>query len=154
MRRRPAAAAPSRLRRWRPAAPAPTPPPRPQPPPAGMSLERSNAMRFPQPVRVGQLLGRVVLRPVESQTVLGHVRGVVRDPGGQVVVVMSFGGFLGLDTRLVAVPLDAMALLGDVVEVVAYTLPQLRGLPTFTTAGTTPVPADTVVRVGLAKPSH
>ena len=124
------------------------------PPPAGMSLERSNAMRFPQPVRVGQLLGRVVLQPVEKQTVLGHVRGVVRDAGGQVVVVMSFGGFLGLDTRLIAVPLDAMVLLGDVMEVAAYTLPQLRGLPTFTAAGTTPVAADTVVRVGLAKPSH
>lgn len=124
------------------------------PPPTGMSLERSNAMRFPQPVRVGQLLGRVVLRPVESQTVLGRVRGVVRDAGGQVVVVMSFGGVLGFDSRLIAVPLDAMVLLGDVMEVAAYTPPQLRRLPTFTAAGTTPVPADTVVRVGLAKPSH
>ena len=124
------------------------------PPPAGMSLERSNAMRFPQPVAVGQLLGRVVLQPVESQTVLGHVRSVVRDAGGQVMVVMSFGGVLGLNTRLIAVPLDAMVLLGDVMEVAAYTLPQLRRLPDFTAAGTTPVPADTVVRVGLAKPSH
>ncbi len=124
------------------------------PPPTGMSLERSNAMRFPQPVRVGQLLGRTVLRPVESQTVLGHVRAVVRDADGQVVVVMTLGGFLGLDARLVGVPLDAMVLLGDVMEVAAYTLPQLRQLPTFTAAGTTPVPAATVVRVGLAKPSH
>lgn len=124
------------------------------PPPAGMSLERSNAMRFPQPVRVGQLLGRVVLQPVESQTVLGHVRGLVRDTGGQVVVVMSFGGFLGFGTRLIAVPLDAMVLLGDAVEVAALTPLQLRRLPTFEPAGTSPVPADTVVRVGLAKPSH
>ncbi len=124
------------------------------PPPPGMSLERSNAMRFPQPVRVGQLLGRVVLQPVERQTVLGHVRGVVRDAGGQVMVVMSFGGVLGVGTRRIAVPLDAMVLLGDVVEVAAYTVPQLRGLPDFTPAGTTPVPPDTVVRVGLAKPSH
>lgn len=119
-----------------------------------MSLEQSNAMRFPQPVRVGQLLGRVVLQPVESQNVLGHVRGVVRDRGGQIMVVMSFGGFLGFGTRLIAVPLDAMVLLGDAVEVAAFTPSQLSGFPTFTASGSTPVPADTVVKVGLAKPSH
>src|SRR5260370_40924371 len=37
------------------------------PPPPGMSLAESAAMRFPQPVRVADLLGRQVLRPVESQ---------------------------------------------------------------------------------------
>ena len=45
------------------------------PPPPGMSLTESAAMRFPQPVRVGDLIGREVLRPVESQDVLGRVRG-------------------------------------------------------------------------------
>jgi hypothetical protein len=124
------------------------------PPPPGMSLTQSNAMRFPQPVRVGQLLGRVVLQPVESQNVLGHVRGVVRDGQGQVMVVIRFGGFLGFGSRLIAVPVDAMVLLGDAVEVAAFTPRQLRGFPTFTASGTTPVPTDTVVRIGLAKPSH
>jgi hypothetical protein len=111
-------------------------------------------MRFPQPVRVGQLLGRVVLQPVESQTVLGHVRGVVRDNQGQVLVVMTFGGFFGFGSRLIAVPLDAMVLLGKAMEVAAFTPQQLRSFATFTPSGTTPVPAETVVKVGLAKPSH
>ncbi len=124
------------------------------PPPAGMSLARSDGMRFPQPVRVGQLLGRVVMQPVESHNVLGHVRSVVRDSRGQIVVVISFGGFLGIGSRLIAVPLDAMVLLGEVVEVAAFTPQQLRAFPTFTASGRSPVPADTVVRVGLAKPSH
>jgi hypothetical protein len=136
------------------AAQAQSPTPGGMPPPPGMSLEQSNAMRFPQPVRVGQLPGRVVLQPVESQTVLGYVRGVVRDGGGHVMVVISFGGFLGIGTRLIAVPLDAMVLLGDAVEVAAFTPSQLRGFATFTTSGSAPVPADTVVKVGLAKPSH
>ena len=124
------------------------------PPPAGMSLAQSNAMRFPQPVRIGLLLGRVVMQPVESQNVLGHVRSIERDGNGQIMVVISFGGFLGIGSRLIAVPLDAMVLLGNVVEVAAFTPKQLRGFPTFTASGTTPVPADTVVKVGLAKPSH
>jgi hypothetical protein len=62
------------------------------PPPPGMSLAASTAMRFPQPVRVGDLIDRDVLRPVESQDVLGRVRRLVRDRDGQVMVVVDFGG--------------------------------------------------------------
>jgi len=82
------------------------------PPPPGMSLAESAAMRFPQPVRVGDLIGRQVLRPVESQDVLGRVRLVVRDKNGQIMVVIDFGGFLGFATRPIAVPVDATVLLG------------------------------------------
>ena len=124
------------------------------PPPTGMSLAQSAAMRFPQDVRTGDLLGRDVLQPVESQNVLGAVQQVVRAPDGTVQVVMTFGGVLGIGSRLIAVPLDAMVLVGQVMEVVAYMPEQLRQFPTFVPAGTTPVPPDTVLKVGLAKPSH
>ena len=124
------------------------------PPPPSMSLAASAALRFPQPVRVGDLLGRDVLRPVESQNVVGHVRRVVRDATGQVWVVMDTGGFLGIGTRRIAVPVDAMVLDGDVMEVAAFTPEQLRHFPTFSPAGTAEIPADTMIRVGLAKPSH
>ena len=124
------------------------------PPPSGMSLAQSTAMRFPQPVRVGDLLHRDVLQPVENQTVLGRVVGVVRDGHGTIEVVVAYGGFLGIGRRPIAVPIDAMVLLGAVMEIVAYTPQQLRHLPTFAPVGTTPIPPDTVLRVGLAKPSH
>jgi hypothetical protein len=124
------------------------------PPPPGMSLADSTAMRFPQPVRVGDLLRKDVLRPVASQQVLGHVRAVVRASDGTIQIVMSFGGFLGFGTRSIAVPVDAMVLVGQDMEVVAFTPKQLTGFPTFTGSGTTPVPPDTIIRVGLAKPSH
>ena len=124
------------------------------PPPPGMSLAESAAMRFPQPVRVGDLLGRDVLRPVESQDVLGHVRGLVRDSQGQVLVVISFGGFFGFGSRLIAVPVDGMVLLGQDMEVVAFTPEELSRFPTFMPSGTTPIADDAVIKVGLAKPSH
>jgi hypothetical protein len=124
------------------------------PPPPGMSLADSNAMRFPQPVRVGDLIGRQVLRPVESQDVLGRIRGVVRDRDGRIMVVVEFGGFLGFGTRPIAVPIDAMVLLGEDTEIVAFTPSQLRTFPTFSPAGTTGVAGDTIIKVGLAKPSH
>lgn len=124
------------------------------PPPPGMSLAESTAMRFPQPVRVGDLLGRQVLRPVESQDVLGRVRRLVRDSNGQIMVVVDFGGFLGFGSRPIAVPVDAMVLLGQDMEIVAFTPEQLRRFPTFSPAGTTDVANDTIIKVGLAKPSH
>ena len=124
------------------------------PPPPGMSLQESAAMRFPQPVRVGDLIGREVLRPVESQDVLGRVRRLVRDRDGRILVVVDFGGFLGFGTRPIAVPADAMVLLGQDVEIVAYTPEQLRLFPTFSPSGTTDVADNTIIKVGLAKPSH
>jgi hypothetical protein len=124
------------------------------PPPSGMSLAESTAMRFPQPVRVGDLLGREVLRPVESQDILGRVRGLVRDRDGRIMVVLDFGGFLGFGARPIAVPVDAMVLLGQDMEIVAFTPDQLRQFPTFSPSGTTDVADDTIIKVGLAKPSH
>jgi hypothetical protein len=119
-----------------------------------MSLAESAAMRFPQPVHVGDLLGREVLRPVESQDVLGQVRRIVRDRSGQIMVVIDFGGFLGFGSRLIAVPVDAMVLLGQDMEIVAFTPKQLQQFPTLSPSGTTDVPDDTIIKVGLAKPSH
>ena len=124
------------------------------PPPPGMSLAESAAMRFPQPVRVGDLLGREVLRPVESQDVLGRVRRLVRDRDGRIMVVVDFGGFLGFGARPIAVPVDAIVLLGQDIEIVAFTPDQLRQFPTFSPSGTTDVADDTIIKVGLAKPSH
>ena len=124
------------------------------PPPPGMSLACSAAERFPQPVRVGDLLHRLVLQPVESQTILGRVRAVVRNARGDVAVVMSFGGFYGYGGRSISVPIDAMALLGQDMEVVAYTPKQLAQFKTYTPRGMTPAPDDAMISVGLAKPSH
>jgi hypothetical protein len=124
------------------------------PPPPGMSLAESTAMRFPQPVRAGDLVGREVLRPVESQDILGRVRGLVRDRDGPIMVVVDFGGFLGFGARSIAVPVDAMVLLGQDMEIVAFTPEQLRQFPTFSPSGTTEVANDTIIKVGLAKPSH
>jgi hypothetical protein len=111
-------------------------------------------MRFPQPVRVGDLIGREVLRPVESQDVLGRVRRIVRGGDGRIMAVVDFGGFLGFGSRPIAVPVNAMVLLGQDMEIVAFTPEQLHHFPTFSPAGTTDVTGSTIIKVGLAKPSH
>ena len=123
-------------------------------PPSGMSLADSAAMRFPQPVRVGDLLHRYVLQPVESQRVLGTVQQIVRENDGTLKVVMDYGGFLGFGTRPIAVPVDATVLVGEVIEVVAFTPAQLAAFPTYVIVAGTQLSADSVIKVGLAKPSH
>ena len=127
-----------------------------------MSLEQSAARRFPQPVRVGTLLDRQVLQPLESQPTLGWIQAVVRRPDGGIAVVMSFGSLLGrvtwpvgaLFARLIAVPIDGMALVGQDMVVLDFTPAQLSALPTFDPKGSTPLPASDVIMVALAKPSH
>ncbi len=111
-------------------------------------------MRFPQPVRVGDLLNRAVIEPVEAQNFLGTVQQIVRDSDGNLAAVIRYGGFLGFGTRPISVPIDAMVLVGQVMEVVAYTPKQLEKFPTFSSGRSMPVSPDIIVKIGLAKPSH
>lgn len=123
------------------------------PKPPAMPAAEATARRFPQPVRVGDLLGRAVLQPLESQPLLGRVGAVVRRPDGTIDVVLERGGILALTRRRIAVPVDAMALLGQDM-VLDLTPGQLDALPTFDGTGTEEVGPDTTIKVALARPSH
>ncbi|WP_158744419.1 hypothetical protein [Acidisphaera sp. L21] len=125
-----------------------------QPAPAGMSLAEAASRRFPQPVRVGALLHRQVLQPAESQPTLGWVRAVVRQGDGSLAVVVAYGGVRGVFAHPIAVPVEAMTLLGQYMEIVDFTPAQLNGFKTFDPAGSQPLAPDDVIRVGLARPSH
>jgi hypothetical protein len=118
------------------------------------TLAEAAARRFPQPVRVGDLLHRQVLRPLESQPSVGRVHTVVARADGAVEVVLEYGGIFGFFTRRIAVPADAMALLGEYMVMLGFTPEQLTALPDFTETGTTPLAADATIRVALAKPAH
>jgi hypothetical protein len=66
---------------------------------------------------------------------------------------MKYGGTWGIGGRDIAVPLDAMVLLGRELEVLDLTPEQLRGLPTYGGAGRV-LGADDIIHMGLAHPSH
>ncbi len=122
--------------------------------PDAQDLAESAAKRFPQPVRVGDLRDRWVLEPVESQPTLGRVHDVVKEADGTIAVIIDYGGFLGFHSRQIAVPVNAMVLLGHAMEVVDYDTEQLKKFPTFNPVGTKPLPPGAIIRVGLARPSH
>ncbi len=125
-----------------------------QPAPSVAALAQRAAQRYPQPIRVGELIHRQVLRPVEQQDVLGRVASVMRRPDGAILVIVDLGGVLGLGTRPVAVPIEAVALLGEYVTVLDLTPEQLRTLPTFDGASAVPLEPAAVIRVGLTRPFH
>jgi hypothetical protein len=118
------------------------------------TLAEASARRFPQPVRVGDLLSRRVLWPLESQPSVGRVRAVVARADGMVEIVLDYGGAFGFFTRQIAVPVEAMALLGQYMVVFGRTPEQLNASPDFVAAGATPLAADARISVALAKPAH
>ncbi len=113
----------------------------------------AEGQRYPQPVLAGDLLHRQVLRPVEQQNVLGRVAGVVRR-GEQTLLLVDLGGTFSLGTRRVAVPVNAVALLGEHVAVMDLSPDQLQALPTYDPAGFTPLAPGETLRVGLTRPFH
>ena len=119
-----------------------------------MDLATAALRRFPQPVPAGTLIGQTVLQPVESKTVLGRVERVVRSRDGQVQLVVAYGGWLGMGARPIAVPLDAMALLGRDVEILDFTPKELSRFPAYDASLSDPVASNVTIRIGLARPSH
>ncbi|WP_237481448.1 hypothetical protein [Lichenibacterium dinghuense] len=144
--------------------------PEDMPPPGGMSgaqMASRASGRFPQPVRVGALVGRELLAPYEWQPVLGRVAGVVRRGDGALDVVVHLDGRLGLDwlglgwvdwwgfgSRRVSVPVDAVALLGEYVGLMDITSERLLALPDFAPASAVALTPDETIRVGLVAPFH
>ena len=110
------------------------------------------ADRFPQPVRVGDLLGRRLIGPSESQPLLGRIEGVDRGPAGALSLRVRTGGFIRLDRRSVDVPLGQVALLGELVALQGLSAAQLDGLPAAGPAN--PVSSDETVEIALVRPFH
>lgn len=100
------------------------------------------------------MLNRPVLRPTESRVILGHVTGVIRLANGSIQIVMRRGGYFGLGSRTIGVPVEAMALLGEELEVLDFTPEQLDHFPTVGSTAAERLPVDGSIRMGLARPSH
>jgi hypothetical protein len=74
------------------------------------SAEQRMRRRFPQPVRVGDLIGMPVLD--DRSRTLGLVRAVVRTPQGKIEMIVAYDGWFGWGTRPVAVPIEVVGIQG------------------------------------------
>jgi hypothetical protein len=85
-------------------------------PPTGMMEKQPMPMnermlkRFPQPVRVGDLIGLPVLDNYAST--LGYVREVVRTVNGNIQIIVSYSRLWGWFGHPVAVPIEVVGIAG------------------------------------------
>ena len=117
-------------------------------------LRQNAAKRFPQPVRVGDLLGRQVLQHLESQPTIGFVSDVVKGSDDRISVIVDLGGRIAFSRRPVAVPVEAMALNGQYMEINEYSPEQIAALPTYAPGGDVAVPRQAMIDVALSGPAH
>jgi hypothetical protein len=105
--------------------------------------------RFPQPVRIGDLIGLRVLD--DRDVTIGFVRKVVRTPQGKVQLLVSQGGWFGWGERLVAAPIEVMAIFGRQLASLDMDPKQYTSAPSWVESGGTPIPDDEIIRIALTR---
>jgi hypothetical protein len=114
-----------------------------------MPLSERYLKRFPQPARVGDLIGLPVLDL--SSSTLGHVRQVVRTPLGKIELIVEYSRWWGWFGRPVAVPLEVLGLEGRQLRSLDLPPREYAVAPTWHDSSATPLPPDATVRVTLGR---
>jgi hypothetical protein len=137
--------------------------PQAEPPPqldeqAKRSPEEIMNRRFPQPARVGDLIGLPVLDYWDST--IGYVRQVVRSPAGQIQLIVPYGRSLGWvrwggpfdwHRRLVAVPIEAVAILGRQIVALEMSREEFDSAPEVAMGQNAPLGADEMIKIALGR---
>jgi hypothetical protein len=114
-----------------------------------MPMNERMLKRFPQPVRVGDLIGLPVLN--ENSSTLGHVRQVVRTPQGNIELIVSYSRFWGWFGRPVAVPLEVVGIAGRQLVSLDMSPDEYANAPTWQRNDATALPNDATIRIALAR---
>ena len=117
--------------------------------PMPTAAEARMQMRFPQPVRVGDLIGLPVLDDEDST--LGRVREVVRDPEGKIKLIVSYSRWWGLGGRPVAVPLEVVGILGRQIAAIDMPRAEFAAAPTWTAGPDRPIPPQETIRIAITR---
>jgi hypothetical protein len=123
-----------------------------------LSPEEKMARRFPQPIRVGDLIGLPVLD--WRDRTIGYVERVVRTPAGKVQLIVpyrpwfgwiSYGGIFAFGKRPVAVPLETVAMLGRQVAALDMSREEFDAAPTFSSGQAAPIRPDDSIRIAITR---
>ena len=113
------------------------------------SPEAKMSRRFPQKIRVGDLMGLPVLD--DGDVTLGHVRKVVRTPEGKIKLIVSYSRWFGWGGRLVSVPIEVVAILGRQLASLDMTPAEYEAAPTWVEAGNLSVSPDEIIRIAITR---
>jgi hypothetical protein len=111
--------------------------------------EKRMQMRYPQPVRVGFLIGLPMLD--DDNGTIGHVRAVMRDPQGRIKLIVSYSRWWGWFGRPVAVPLEVVGIFGRQLASLDMKPAEYAAAPTWTAGAEQPIPPDETIRIALAR---
>jgi hypothetical protein len=114
-----------------------------------LSPEEKMRRRFPQPVRVGDLIGLPLLDWDDST--IGYVRHVVRTPEGKIQLIVNQGRLFGWGGRLVQVPIEAVAILARQLDLLDISVEEFRAAPAWSAVTTQPIPADEMIKIALSR---
>jgi hypothetical protein len=114
----------------------------------GTPEARMNA-RFPQKVRVGDLVGL----PVQDHDdrILGYVTDVARTSADRIVLVMPEGGWFGRGGRPVPIPIEAVAILARHLNLLDIPRQDVAKLSTWNAADGRPVDRNEIIRVAIGR---
>jgi len=117
--------------------------------PMPSAAEARMQMRFPQPVRVGDLIGLPMLD--DDDSTLGRVRQVVRDPQGKIRLIVSYSRWWGLGGRPVAVPIEVVGILGRQIAAIDMPRAEFAAAPTWTAGADRPIPPEETIRIAVTR---
>ena len=115
-----------------------------------MPPEQRMQARFPQPVRVGDLIGLPVLD--DNARTLGYVSKIVRTNQDKIELIVDYRGFFGWRSRPIAVPLEVVGIAGPS-DLASLDMPRMeyRSAPTWQNAGAQALPADAMIKIALSR---
>lgn len=116
-----------------------------------LTPEQRMNRRYPQPVKVGSLIGLPVLDRKDSTC--GYIREVVRTPEGKIVLIVPYRAWLGWaptdwGRKTVAVPIEAVAILARQVAALDFSREDFAAAPAYAASGT-PLPADETIKIAV-----
>jgi hypothetical protein len=114
-----------------------------------MPMNKRMLKRFPQSVRVGDLIGLPVLN--ENASTLGHVRQVVRTPKGNIELIVCYSRLWGWFGRPVAVPIEVVGIEGRQLVSLDMDSGEYAHASTWQKNDATVVTNDATIRIALAR---
>jgi len=114
-----------------------------------MPMVERMSRRFPQAVRVGDLIGLPVLD--DRSSTLGLVRQVVRTAAGKIQLIVSYSRWFGWFGRPVAVPIEVVGIEGRQLASLDMPRSDYAAAPTWQGHDVTALPDDATIRIALAR---
>jgi hypothetical protein len=114
-----------------------------------LTAEQRMRARYPQPVRVGDLIGLPVLD--DNARTLGYVRKIVRTNENKIELIVDYRGFLNWRSRPVAVPVEVVGIAGRQISSLDMPRSAYASAPTWQSAGVRTLPADSMIRIALSR---